>query len=239
MVSRASRSCGDVPLARDGHDVGAGGVVGGVEREGEAGAGGLGGEAADGGLDAGGGDGHAGLGQSEAVDEEADGGHEVVVVEEGLALAHEDKVDAGGIVITAGAGELDVVAVEDGGDLAGDLAGGEIAADAEFGGEAELAVDGAADLRRDADGGAAEGASLPAAWVARVVGVVVRAVACAVAVGHPDGLDGFAVGELDEVALGTVHGACGGGEEGEADGVGLGEAGAEAGRQGGECRRAR
>ena len=47
------------------------------------------------------------------------------------------------------------MAVEDRDDLAGDLAGGEVAADAELGGEAELAVDGAAYLARDADGGAA------------------------------------------------------------------------------------
>ena len=149
----------------------------------------------------------------------------MVVVEEGLALAHEDEVDAGGAVVTAGAGELDVVAVEDGGDLAGDLARGEVAADAEFGGKAELAVDGAADLRRDADGGAAEGASLPAAGVARVV-------IDAVAVGHPDGLDSFTVGKLDEVALSAVDGAGGSGEDGEADGVGLGEGGTEFGGEG-------
>ena len=47
------------------------------------------------------------------------------------------------------------MAAQNGDDLAGDLAGGEIALDAELGGETELAVDGAADLRGDADGGAA------------------------------------------------------------------------------------
>ena len=41
--------------------------------------------------------------------------------------------------------------------LAGDFARGEIALQAEFGGEAELAVDGAADLAGDADGGAGSG----------------------------------------------------------------------------------
>ena len=46
------------------------------------------------------------------------------------------------------------MAAEDGDDLTGDLAGGEIAFDAELGGETELAVDGAADLRGDADSGA-------------------------------------------------------------------------------------
>ena len=51
--------------------------------------------------------------------------------------------------------DLDAVAVEDGGDLAGDLAGGEVAPDAELRRQAELAVDGAAHLAGDADGGAA------------------------------------------------------------------------------------
>jgi hypothetical protein len=47
------------------------------------------------------------------------------------------------------------VAIENGDDLAGNLACGEVALQAQLGGEAELAVDGATDLRGDADGGAA------------------------------------------------------------------------------------
>ena len=73
--------------------------------------------------------------------------HEGVVVQEGLAHAHEDEVDAVWLPMLRLR-----VAVEDGGDLAGDLARGEVAADAELRGEAELAVDGAADLAGDADG---------------------------------------------------------------------------------------
>ena len=79
--------------------------------------------------------------------------HEVVVVEERLAHAHEDQVDAV-------AADFDFVALEDGDDLAGDFACGEVALEAEFGGEAELAVDGAADLAGDADGGAPAGGVL-------------------------------------------------------------------------------
>ena len=82
--------------------------------------------------------------------------------------------------------ELDGVAIEDGGDLAGDLARGEVAADAELGGEAELAVDGAADLAGDADGGSLVAGGFS---VFRLRGED------AVAVGHPDGFDGFAVGQ--------------------------------------------
>ena len=136
----------DVPFAGDGHDLLAHLVVGGVEGDGELGADGLFGEAQDAGHDAGGGDGHARFGDADFVDEQADGVHEGVVVEEGLAHAHEDEVDAV-------AADLDVVALEDGDDLSGDFAGGEVADDAELGGEAELAVDGAADLAGDADGG--------------------------------------------------------------------------------------
>src|SRR6202020_1393229 len=152
------------------------------------------GEVEDAGEDAGGADGHARLGDGH-LGEEADGCDEVLVVEERLAHAHEDEVDARRGGMAAGAAELDVVAVEDGCALAGDLAGGEVAADAEFGGEAELAVDGAAYLAGDAEGGAAVGEGC--GWVgARGQGFFflflfggLGAVAsfAAIAVGHPDG----------------------------------------------------
>ena len=77
----------------------------------------------------------------------AHGLHEVVVVEEGLALSHENEVDAVAV-------DLDLLVVEDGEDLADDFAGGEVAVQAEKGGHAEGAFDGAADLAGDADGGA-------------------------------------------------------------------------------------
>ena len=151
----------DVPFAGDGHDLFADLIVGGVEGDGELGADRFLGEALDAGDDARGGDGHAGFGDSDFFDQETDGVHEGFVVEERLAHAHEDEVDAV-------ACRSNVVALEDGDDLAGDFSGGEVADDSEFGGEAELAVDGAADLAGDADGGvvvkggfAASPASLP------------------------------------------------------------------------------
>ena len=157
-------------------------------------------------------------------DQQADGGHEVVVVEEGLAHAHEDQIDAV-------AADLDAVAVEDGDDLAGDLAGGEVALQAELGGEAELAVDGAADLAGDADGGALAfrpflfggfefgwGAAFfhPASGelgtgesrFVRLVALGFVAGFAFVPFGHPDGFYGLlaGAGALDQVALGAVYG---------------------------------
>ncbi len=82
-----------------------------------------------------------------AAGQKTDGVHKARVVQKWLAHTHEDQVDPV-------AADFDVMAVEDGGDLSGYLAGGEVAADAKFGGEAELAVDGAAYLAGDADGGA-------------------------------------------------------------------------------------
>ncbi len=184
------------------------------------------------GKDSAGRDGHARLGDADAFDEQAHAAHELVVVEERFAHAHEDEVDA----VFAG---LDGVAVEHGGDLAGDLAGGEVALDAELCGEAELAVHCAADLRGDADGRAAEaflgeraevgaGAAVAAAIPEALLpctgdrffgvhgfgglffcGFAAVAALAAVAVGHPDGLDGLTVGHAHEVALGAVDGAGG------------------------------
>src|SRR5258705_990558 len=110
--------------------------------------------------------------------------------------------------------------IEDGGDLAGDLACGEVAADAQLGGETELAVDGAANLTGDADGGAAigegdgilfrcDGIIFPFFLLFFLGGLRAVAAFASVAVGHPDGLDGLAVGHADEVALGAVDGAGG------------------------------
>ena len=101
-----------------------------------------------------------------------------------------------------------MLAVEDGGDLAGDLAWGEVAGDAELGGETELAVDGAAYLGGDADGGSFVGVLGACLVVAGFFegGFASVASFASVAAGHPDGLYGLAVGEADEVALGAVDG---------------------------------
>ena len=193
------------PLARDGHDSFAHGVVRGVERDGETRTHRLFGEALDAGDDAAGRDGHAGSGQTDFVDQQADRIHEGVVVEEGLAHAHEDEVDAV-------AAKLDLMAAEDRDDLTGDLAGSEVALDAELCGETELAVDGAADLRGDADGGAA------ARWR---VGVVVGVLG-AVAIGHPDRLNSLVATGADEIALGAIDRAEGLKDGRKADVVALG-----------------
>src|SRR5580700_10435727 len=100
--------------------------------------------------------------------------------------------------VAARAAEFDAMAVEDGGDLTGDLASGEVATDAELGSEAELAVDGAANLTGDADGGAAVGEG--GGILFRCDGIIflvfllfflcgLGAVAAfaSIAVGHPDG----------------------------------------------------
>ncbi len=229
---------GDVPFARDGHDGLADDVVGGVEADGELGPDGLAGEVQNAGQDARGADGHARLGDAH-VDQQADGGHEVGVVEKGLAHAHEDEVDACRGGVAAAAAEVDPVAVEHGGDLSGDLARGEVAADAELGGEAELAVDGAADLAGDADGGAAVGEGGGVAGCVFLLllfgGKGAVAAFAAVAVGHPDGLDGLAVGHADQVALGAVDGAGGLDDLGQSDSVALGGEGfAQGGGQGGD-----
>lgn len=165
----------DVPLAGDGHDLLADLIVGGVERDGELGADGFLGEALDARDDPGGGDGHTRFGDSDFSDEEADSVHEGVVIEERLAHAHEDEVDSV-------AADLDVVTLEDGDDLSGDFSGGEVADDPEFGSEAELAVDGAADLAGNADSGV-----VMRGGIGSVAGFAV------VAFGHPDRFDGLAV----------------------------------------------
>ena len=135
------------PLAIDGHYLGTDAIVRRVETDGESGAeiGRFFCELFDARNDAGGGNGHTLRAKADFTDEKANCGHEVVVVEEGLAHAHEDQVDA----IAA---DADLMAVEDGDDLAGNFTASEIALETEFGGETELAIDGTTDLAGDADG---------------------------------------------------------------------------------------
>jgi len=133
----------------DGHERVALLVVGGVERDGEAGADFFFGELFDAGDDAAGG--KRGVfrrnGDAFGVEEEAERSGDVVEIEEWLALAHEDDVGVGL--------ELVFVFFERDEDLRDDFAGSEIADEAELRGETELAIDGAAGLRGDADGLAA------------------------------------------------------------------------------------
>src|SRR5271154_527134 len=119
-----------------------------------------------------------------------------------------------------------MMSIEDSGDLAGDLAWSEVAADAELSGEAELAVDGAADLAGDADGRAPvrEGGRVACALFGLLFFGGLGAVASltAIAVGHPDGLNRLTVGHADEVALGAVDRAGGLDDLGQTDGVAFG-----------------
>ena len=218
----------DVPFACDGHDGFANGVVRGVEADGKFGADGFRGELLNAREDSGGADSHARL-RNRHLSEDSNSVHEVGVVQKGLAHAHEDEVDARGAVITAGTAEFDLMAVEDRGDLAGYLASSEVAADAEFGGEAELAVHSTTDLARDADGRATV---RKGGWIRharfgifgfllfRGLGAV--APFAAIAVGHPDGFDGLAVGHADQIAFCSVDGAGGLDDLGQAYGVALG-----------------
>ena len=95
-----------------------------------------------------------------------------------------------------------------------------------------MTVDGATNLTGDADGGAAVGEG--GGTLFRCDGIIflffllfflcgLGAVAAfaSIAVGHPDGLDGLAVGHADEVALGPVNGAGGLDDLGETYGVAI------------------
>src|SRR6185437_6050450 len=102
--------------------------------------------------------------------------------------------------------------------------GGKVADNAQLGGEAELAIDGAADLAGDAEGG-----------VEIAVGLAAVAELAEIAFGHPDGFDGLAVACVNEVTFGSVDGLKGVGNRGQANGVaGLGEALAKRFREGGQ-----
>jgi len=133
----------------DGHERVALFIVGGVERDGEAGADFFFGEFFDAGDDAAGGErGVLGRdGDAFGIEEEAKSGGDVVEIEERFALAHENDVGVGLKRV--------FVFFERDENLRDDFAGREIADESELRGEAELAVDSAAGLRGDADGLAA------------------------------------------------------------------------------------
>jgi len=128
-------------------ELGAGGVVGGVERDGEVDVETGGGERVDAGNDADGGDGDLAPaeGAEAVVGEAVDGDEDVVEVEHRLAHAHEDDrlefaPDGEGF---AAEGE----------ELFNDFTGGEVAFETGLGGCAEIATHGATDLGGNAAGG--------------------------------------------------------------------------------------
>ena len=156
----------------------------------------LAGKAPDRGLDAAGRDSHPRGGNADLTDQQAHCVHEGVVVEEGLAHAHEDKVDAVGLAPAFATADGDSVAGEHGGDLPGDLARGQVAPNAELRGKAELTVDRAADLTRDANCSALV-----------VATQLQRVIFRQVAIGHPDRLHRLAVLQPHQITLRAVDGA--------------------------------
>ena len=181
-------------------ELGARGVVGSVERDGEVDVETGGGEGVDAGDDADGGDGDLAPaeGAEAVVGDAVDRGEDVVEVQQGLAHAHEDE----GLEAAA---DGEGFATE-GEKLFDDFAGGEVALEAGLGGGAEIAAHGAADLGGNAAGGA--------------VGAEI---------GHEHGLDGAGVSEAEEKFGGAVGGDLAGGEGGGGGGAESGELRAERG----------
>ncbi len=198
--------CGERIFFVDGHQCVALFVVGGVEGNGQAGSDGFVGEFFDAGNDAAGGE--RGVfwrdGDAFGIEEEAERGGHIFKIKERLALAHEDDVGVGLKRL--------FVFFERDEDLRDDFAGSEIADEAELRSEAELAIDGAAGLRGNADGLAA-------------------------VAGHEDGFNagGARSGavvtgwEREEVADGAVDGVVALADDGERDFGFVGEAFAEGG----------
>jgi hypothetical protein len=119
----------------------------------------------------------------------------MVVVQEGLALPHEDEIDALAF-------EVNLMIVENSENLADDFSRSQISLDAKKGGHTELTVDRASDLTGDTDGSAVEAPStlLFVASFGAVTGFT------AVALWHPDSLYGLAIGKADQIAHGTIDG---------------------------------
>ena len=184
----------------------AGGVVGGVERDGEVDVEARGSERVDAGNDADGGDGDLtpAEGAEAVVGESIDGGEDVVEVEHRLAHAHEnDRLEL--------AADGEGFAAE-GEELLHDFAGCEVSLETCLGGCAKIATHGTANLRGNAAGGA--------------VGAEVR---------HQHGLDGAAVVEAEEEFRGAVGGDLAGGEGAGGADNGHGERAQFFGEAGGEA----
>src|SRR6185312_1473380 len=134
----------DVPLARDRHNALANNIIARVERERQLGSHGFLREGFDPREYAGSRDGHPRLRNADAIDQHTHALHEGVVVQKRFTHTHEDEVDA----VLA---HFDAMSIEHCGDLPGDLPGSQVAANPQLGRQAELAVDGAADLAGNAD----------------------------------------------------------------------------------------
>src|SRR5579862_2470042 len=144
-----------------------------------------------------------GNGEGFGVHDDAHRGHHGIEIEKRLALTHEDDVGLGF--------ELVAMLAKDDENLAEDFGGTEIADEAERSGKAEVAVDGAAGLSRDADG-------------------------LAIFFGHEDSFDGGGIvgRELEEVADGGVGGQVAAENGGKGDSVGFGDGSAKGAGKSGE-----
>src|SRR6201999_4088111 len=96
--------------------------------------------------------------------------------------------------------DIDFLVAQENEHLAGDFSGGKVALYPELRSEAELAIDGAAYLARNADGRAVPVMLVLLGDVLIGVGSVARF--AAVAFGHPDGFYALAVGKADQVSNG-------------------------------------
>ena len=187
----------------DGHEALAKRVIGGVQRDGEMRTHGLAAEFGNARNDARGGNRHARFGNACTFDQELHRAHEVFIVQERFALTHEHQVDAV-------AAEFDLMIIENQQHLPHDFSGAEVALQAKQGGHAEPAIDGASGLGGDAEGCpqvSAVAGGMAAGGIRRGgSGKKFLGVFHSVAIRHPNGFDGLAVGETDEVADGTVLG---------------------------------
>ncbi len=186
------------PFARDGHDLDALLLVRRIQRNRQLRAHRLLPEIVNRRNDARGGHGHARDGDSGLFHQQPHGFHEIVVIEERLALPHEDQVHAFGVEIYA-------VVVQDAQNLTDDFSRGEVAQKSKQCGHAELAVDGASRLAGHADRRPPSGCPTLTGFgrvglhlfVSRVASVSLLPV---VAIGHPYRLNRLPIGELHQVA---------------------------------------
>ena len=148
--------------------------------------------------DAGGRDRHTGFRNTNPFDQQLHCLHEVVVIQEGLALPHEDEIEAFALDVYS-------VVLHHQQDLPDNLPSSKVALDTKQRGQAELAVDCAPHLARDADG-----CALPSGFccfpvlISGVLTLVITEFAI-VALRHPYCLNALAVGERHQVANGSIN----------------------------------
>src|SRR5262249_51904940 len=130
----------------DRHDLGAQSFIGRVERHRQLGTDWLDAEVGDARDDPRSRNRHARFWNANRLDQQSHGFHEVVVVQERLALAHEDQIYAVAL-------QVDLLIVEDSKYLTDDFASAEVALESEQRGHAESTLHGATNLAGDTDSG--------------------------------------------------------------------------------------